>query len=247
MEKILISSDGSEHKLCPLDLTEFMMLKGSNVTVENASAFWKAFKQANNYVELAEVFTEGSKVVMRDGEADLTWNIKDNEWQVISKPKNYFPIDDCNTLQQMVAGDVILDFYYDHQFCMNEELYFQKGLFKNEMMSTPLANGPVVPRTMTGTICVEDIPVQTFVEMAAGVTLQKIGDPKAFVKSMGINPITGCLTMKWNSEVDPGLTHAVVSYEYDYANESGMVKGESGKWYKQFPPQQEQTTNVVIE
>jgi hypothetical protein len=124
-----------------------------------------------------------------------------------------FPADDVNSLQQLADGTANLDIFYTHQFVQNESTSTDAGLVTLATYS-PLEHTPIFAGTVTGTVFVGAVAVQTFVVSSTGTfTFTPIGAPAVFATSGSLNLTTGEMTLTWNSA--PGSNHAVVSYEYN--------------------------------
>lgn len=127
-----------------------------------------------------------------------------------------FPGDDANSLMQLADGTANLDIFYSSQFVQNEVSSTDAGL---GMVTTyaPLEHTPILAGTVTGTLYVGAVAVQTFVVTAGGsVNFVDIGAPAIKGQTAGsmLDLTTGELKIAWNGGA-PGPNHAVVSYEYN--------------------------------
>jgi hypothetical protein len=127
-----------------------------------------------------------------------------------------FPGDDANSLMQLADGTANLDIFYSSQFVQNEVSSTDAGL---GMVTTyaPLEHTPILAGTVTGTLYVGAVAVQTFVVTAGGsVNFVDIGAPAIKGQTAGsmLDLTTGELKIAWNGGT-PGVNHAVVSYEYN--------------------------------
>src|SRR5258708_4923602 len=74
-----------------------------------------------------------------------------------------------------------------------------------------LVNTPIVAGSLSGTIHVGIIPVQTFSVSVLGVfTFASIGSPSAIATAGSLNLGTGVITLTWN--IAPGTNSAITSY-----------------------------------
>ncbi len=124
-----------------------------------------------------------------------------------------FPGDDANTLQQLADGTSNLDIWYSHQFIQNETSSTDGGNVTTSVYS-PFEHTPVLAGTVTGTVYIGTLAVQTFVVSSAGTfNFTSIGAPAVSASSGSLNLTTGEMTLTWNSA--PGANHVVTSYEYN--------------------------------
>jgi len=124
-----------------------------------------------------------------------------------------FPGDDANSLQQLASGDANLSVFYSHQFIENETSSTDDGA---DLLSVfaPMEHTPVLAGTITGTVFVGAVAVQTFVvDESTSFTFTDIGTPVNKVVSATIDLTNGLMTMTWNNA--PGDNNLVMSYEYN--------------------------------
>jgi len=124
-----------------------------------------------------------------------------------------FPMDDVNTLQQLADGTANLDIWYSHQFVQNESSSTDNGTVTTAVYA-PLEHTPVLAGTVTGTVYVGSVAVQTFVVSSAGTfNFTAIGSPATYASAGSLNLTTGEMTLTFNAA--PGANHVVLSYEYN--------------------------------
>lgn len=124
-----------------------------------------------------------------------------------------FPGDDVNSLMQTADGTANLDIFYSSQFVSNETTSTDIGDDTNSVYS-PLEHTPILAGTVTGTVFVGAVAIQTFVISSSDVfAFTDIGAPAAKVTAGTLNKDTGELSFTWNSA--PGSNSVVMSYEYN--------------------------------
>lgn len=124
-----------------------------------------------------------------------------------------YPSDDSTSLQQLASGDGNLDIYYTHQFIQNETSSTDAGLVATSNYA-PLEHTPVLAGTMTGTVYIGAVAVQTFVVAESGVfSFTAIGVPATFATGGTLDLVTGQISLTWNGA--PTANNIVVSYEYN--------------------------------
>jgi hypothetical protein len=125
-----------------------------------------------------------------------------------------FPADDINTLMQRADGTANLDIFYSHQFVQNEGTSSDPGNTTTSVFA-PLEHTPVLAGTVTGTINVGGVAIQTFTVSTGGVfSFQTLlsGQP-AYANGGTINYQTGEVKVTWTAA--PGTNNVTMSYEYN--------------------------------
>lgn len=124
-----------------------------------------------------------------------------------------FPGDDANALMQRASGDANLDIWYSHQFIQNEPTSIDAGADTTAVFA-PIEHTPILGGTVTGTVYIGLVAVQTFVISETGTfTFSDIGAPSVKATAGSLNLTTGELTLTYNSA--PSANHVVLSYEYN--------------------------------
>lgn len=124
-----------------------------------------------------------------------------------------FPGDDSSSLMQRASGDGNLSVFYTHQQVENEPSSVDAGTDTASVFA-PLEHTPVIAGTVTGTIFVGNVAVQTFnVSENNTFTFSDINSPATKVTSASLDLVTGELVLNWNSA--PGTNSVVLSYEYN--------------------------------
>jgi hypothetical protein len=124
-----------------------------------------------------------------------------------------FPGDDANSLMQRADGTANLDIFYSSQFVQNETSNTEAGA-GTSVTFDPVEHTPVLAGTITGTVYVGAVAVQTFVVSASGTfTFTSIGSPSVRATAGSVNLTTGEISLTYNSA--PGNNHFVASYEYN--------------------------------
>jgi hypothetical protein len=124
-----------------------------------------------------------------------------------------FPGDDANSLMQRADGTANLDIFYSSQFIQNETSNTNAGA-GTAVTFNPVEHTPVLAGTITGSVYVGSIAVQTFVVSAGGTfTFTDIGTPANKAVAGSINLTTGEISLTYNNA--PGNNHIVLSYEYN--------------------------------
>jgi hypothetical protein len=102
-----------------------------------------------------------------------------------------FPGDDANSLMQRADGTANLDIFYSSQFVQNETSNTDAGAGTTVTLD-PFEHTPVLAGTITGTIYVGAVAVQTFVVSAGGTfTFTSIGSPSVRATAGSVNLTTG--------------------------------------------------------
>lgn len=137
-----------------------------------------------------------------------------------------FPQDDEISLQQLAGdGSVYLDMVYEWQFVQNEWLENQgEATFNNRTDFAPTQHGPIGRGTTTGTIYLNDKPIQCFVHKTDGGFLfsgpesnQALTPSDVLAVDGTFHLDTGELMLFWNAR--PENYKVIISYEYHYGEE----------------------------
>ena len=142
---------------------------------------------------------------------DEPWSDSQN-WAIpqTSELNNYF---------KYVDGGFSLDFYNESQFVQNETILplssWNITLFGYANVFQ-IKHIPFMPDSLTGTVYVQNTPVQTFVFSTKGCSITNIGNPDTLAVTINAIHSNGYLEIFWNK--DPIECHIVVSYEYKYGN-----------------------------
>ncbi len=168
-------------------------------------------------------------------------------------PCSGFPQDDEFSLQQGCANDcTYLDRYFDYQYVQCEEafpsnikdyaspkrLIFYESCFQ-------LKNTPILGGSLTGTILIDNIPVQTFVESSSGgFQFQSEKDSPLFVTQGILIRKIGQLYLTWKSP--PPEHKLVVNYEYKISGEEIQMRIKSKSPVKTLPGAQNLGGEIAI-
>ena len=124
-----------------------------------------------------------------------------------------YPGDDANTLMQRADGSANLDIWYTSQFIQNEATSTDLGTTTSSVYS-PLEHTPVLAGSITGTVYVGAVAIQTFTVSSTGTfVFSPIGAPANTATAGTINLTTGEIGLTWSGA--PGANNVVLSYEYN--------------------------------